>query len=263
MLICFQGDANPRVVALQLLLNRVRRINPGLTVDGHYGRNTANAVTRFREQIMQTSGRGDVVDGPVWLSLISGTDLQVLDIIDVTDPVVVESVVPDVAQFTVPILIGAMSNGVTQAITEIKSRARGNGSLLLIRFHGHGAPGLAAISHGTSRLNPGIDPILAQSVFTIEVVKLLRPLLQGIAPLMHDMGFVEFHSCRVAQGQNGSSMIRDLASIWLSPVSAGLSRQKGGGNLNFILQQPSFTSFPAQANLKTWAASRDALLSVN
>jgi hypothetical protein len=262
MLICFQNDANPRVVALQLLLNRFRILNANLKVDGQYGGKTAKAVQDFRGRVMLTSGRGDVVDGPVWLRLIAGTGLQVLDIVDVTDPTIVEAVVPDLSQFTVPILIGAMSNGVGQAITEIKSRARGSGSLLLIRFHGHGAPGLAAISHGTSRLNPGINPILAQTVFTIEVVKLLRPLLQGVAPLMNNMGFVEFHSCRVAQGHNGASMIRDLAAIWQAPVSAGLSRQKGGGNLNFVLQQPSFTSFPAGANLKTWAAGRQTVPSV-
>ena len=262
MLISFQGDANPRVVALQLLLNRFRVISPNLKVDGQYGGKTAHAVQDFRGRVMLTSGRGDVVDGPVWQRLVGGTSLQVLDVVDVTDPAIVDAVVPDVSQFTVPILIGAMSNGVGQAITEIKSRARGSGSLLLIRFHGHGAPGLAAISHGTSRLNPGINPILAQSVFTIEVVKLLRPLLQGVAPLMHNMGFVEFHSCRVAQGHNGSSMIRDLSAIWQAPVSAGLSRQKGGGNLNFVLQQPAFTSFPGGANLKTWAASRQPMPSV-
>jgi hypothetical protein len=45
-------------------------------------------------------------------------------------------------------------------------------------------------------------------VFPIEVVKMLRLLLQGVAPLMNNMGFVEFHSCRAAQGHNGSSMIR-------------------------------------------------------
>ena len=195
----------------------------------------------------------------MWLRLIGGLDLQVIDVVDVTDPELVEAIVPDLSQFSVPILIGAMSNGVGQAITEIKARARGGGSLMLIRFHGHGAPGLAAVSHGTSRLNPGINPILAQSVFTVEVVKLLRPMLQGVAPLMHDMGSVEFHSCRVAQGINGHTLVRDLAGIWGAPVTAGLSRQKGGGTQNLILQQPSFTSFPVGANLKHWAQQRQTL----
>lgn len=262
MLITFQGDANPRVVALQLLLNRFRITDPNLKVDGHYGGKTAAAVQAFRGKVMLTSGRGDVVDGPVWTRLIGGTNLQDLDIVDVTDPELVEAVVPDLNLFTVPILIGAMSNGVNQAITEIRARASGSGSLLLTRFHGHGAPGLAAISHGTSRLNPGINPVLAQSVFTTEVVKMLRPLLQGVAPLMHNMGFVEFHSCRTAQGPNGTAMISDLSAIWKAPVTAGLSRQKGGGNLNFVLQQPSFTSFPEKATLKTWASGRQAMPSV-
>jgi hypothetical protein len=57
-------------------------------------------------------------------------------------------------------------------------------------------------------------------------------------------------------------MIRDLSAIWRAPVTAGLSRQKGGGNLNFVLQQPSFTSFPSGANLKSWAAGRQPLPSV-
>lgn len=127
MLISFQGDANLRVVALQLLLNRFRIISPNLKVDGQYGGKTAHAVQGFRGSVMLTSGRGDVEDGPVWQRLICGTSLQVLDIVDVTDPAIVDAVVPDVSQFTVPILIGAMSNGVGTVVSRPEELDRDEG----------------------------------------------------------------------------------------------------------------------------------------
>src|SRR5437868_2044808 len=126
MLISFKGDASPRIPALQLLLNRFQAAGLILKVDGQYGDKTAASVQAFRGEVMLTSGRGDLVDGPVWERLLLGTTLQVVDVVDITDPEIMEAVVPDLVQFNVPVLMGAMSNGVAQAVNEIKARAKGD-----------------------------------------------------------------------------------------------------------------------------------------
>ena len=84
--------------------------------------------------------------------------LQVIDSVDVTDPSLLDFVVPEVSKWSDPIVIGGMSNGVAQLHMEVRARARDASSLLMLRLHGHGAPGLVALSHGSRNVSPGIDP---------------------------------------------------------------------------------------------------------
>ncbi|MBL8234257.1 MAG: peptidoglycan-binding protein, partial [Bryobacterales bacterium] len=226
MLIVNQGVQGPRAVALQILLNRFGATGTPLKVDGHYGRKTASAVAAFRREILKSPGPGSSTDLAFWQSMLRLTQLQTIEAVDVTDPMLTETAVPELQkQKANPIMLGGTSNGVDQLMRLIGLEARGMGSVLLLRFHAHGGPGLVAVSHGTRKISPGIDPNHELTVLNEITVGKLRPVLESIAPIFANFGFVEFHACKVAQGGKGEKFLETLADIWRVPVTAPLSSQ--------------------------------------
>ena len=76
------NDRLPTVAALQILLNRLR--SEPLTVDGDFGLKTKAALEDFQEDI-RWFPKGEV-DAETWTALTRGTNLQVVDSVDCTDP---------------------------------------------------------------------------------------------------------------------------------------------------------------------------------
>lgn len=248
------GEASTRVVALQVLLNRSPVVRPRLVTDGAFGAKTLAAIEAFRDVEMRQSGPPGLADPALWRFLLGRAGLQVVDAVDVTDPSLLETVVPEVSRWLDPIVLGGMSNGVEQLVGEVRARVRGERTLMTLRLHGHGAPGLAAVSHGSRRVSPGVDPFAAQSVISTHILPALTPLLRRLAPLFHDLGFVELHSCRVAEGATGASFVRRLAEALGAPTRAAISRQAASDV--FTLTGPTFTGFPGGLSLRAWGLSR-------
>jgi hypothetical protein len=248
------GENSARVVALQILLNRSKAIAPKLTTDGDFGDKTRAAVDLYRDREMRTSGPKGVADPAMWRFLLARAELQVVDAVDVTDPLLLEHTVPELSKWGDPIVLGAMSNGVTQLVTEVRARVKGNRSLMMLRLHGHGSAGLHAVSHGSRRVMPGIDPFLAQSVIALKILPQLLPTLRQLEPLFHDFGFVELHSCHVAEGANGAAFVRQLALAFQAPVRAAHNVQQAKDV--FTLTGPTTTGFPGSGGLKDWGYGR-------
>ena len=253
VLVVEQGERSARVVALQILLNRDN--DTVLVTDGAYGPKTRDAVDQFRDKVMAQSGPPGVADPGMWRFMLDRAGLQVIDAIDVTDPSVLEEAVPPIEKWTDPIVIGGMSNGVAQLVSQVRSRVGGKRNLMMLRFHGHGSPGLIAVSHGSRRVSPGIDPIAARSIITLELLPVLTPLLQQIAPLMNDFGFIELHSCRVGEGATGTRFVKQLADAFKAPVRAARSKQAVVDV--FTLVGPTQAGFPGGVHLSDWASSRE------
>jgi hypothetical protein len=141
----YNGNKIPAVGVAQKLLNA--RAGSSLVADGDFGSKTKAAVKEFQRP------RGLVVDGVIgqntWGRLKQMADkLQIIDCVDVFDPSLNDLEAKDIVKAGGnPILIGGMSNGVEQAITEILGTAA-PGEVFLLRFHGHGNSGIAGISHG-------------------------------------------------------------------------------------------------------------------
>jgi hypothetical protein len=257
-----EGDRNPRVVALQILLNRHKPRGIVLAVDGVYGTKTSGGITAYRETAMASSGPGDTADSTLWQHLLRPAKLHVVDAVDISDPAVIEHVVPVLSEWGTPIEMGPMSNGVVQVMVEIRARAKGKKqSLVLVRFHGHGAPGLLAISFGKRSLFPGVHAPNERTVLNADTIGVLRSAL-AIDPYLADFGFIEMHACKVARGSVGIRMLKDLAEIWKAPVTAGLTSQSMGGKANYVLTAPSYTAFPGDVDLKKWASTRKEALNL-
>lgn len=255
MLIVENGEKSARVVALQILLNRDPAIRPKLVTDGSFGPKTGKAIDTYRERVMMQSGPTHVADPTMWSFLLARAQLQVVEAVDITDPLVLEETVPKLSPGAITVQIGGMSNGISQVVTDIRARARGQRSIMMLRFHGHGAPGLIAISAGSRRSTGGIDGIAAHSVLTLPMLQTFAPWLRQLGPLLNNFGFIELHSCRIAQGVQGAMFLRELANTFGAPVRAALSKQQMARVYTLVGQTRS--GFPGNTTLRQWAFSRD------
>jgi hypothetical protein len=185
---------------------------------------------------------------------VNDAGLQSIDAVDVTDPLVMEETEIPLSKGATPIVLGGMSSGVAHLVKQIQTRTTEH-KLMMLRLHGHGAPGLIAVSHGSRKVSPGINPIEAQSVINLELMRTIKPLLAQLAPLFNNFGFVELHSCRVGLGPSGASFVQQLANIIGVPVRAALSKQHT--DEVFTLTGQTLTGFPNGVKLLEWARSRD------
>lgn len=260
MLIVNQGTEGPRAVALQILLNRFGASGTPVKVDGHYGPKTAKAVAAFRKEILKSVGPGATTDVVFWNQLLRLTMLQTIETVDVTDPMLTRTAVPLLNQQpSGSIQLGGTSNGVAQLMALVAEEARYAGSVLLLRTHSHGGPGVVAISHGTRVISAGIDPNKELTVLNEHTIARLTSSLAMIRDIFADFGFVEFHACKVGQGPQGMKMVQTLADIWGVPVTAPTISQGAEDNV-FVLRGPLRTFYPGGVTLRQWAESRSETL---
>jgi hypothetical protein len=148
MMLIEKGEQSARVVALQILLNRKNKNR--VATDGTFGPLTSDAIDEVRKLLAVTGSKG-VADPRLCQLLVRDTGLQWIDSVDITDPFTVGDVEVPLSKWTHPIVLGGMSNGVAQLVKLIQTRASKN-KLMMLRLHGHGAPGIVAVSHGSRHL---------------------------------------------------------------------------------------------------------------
>lgn len=241
-----QGDNLPVVGVLQKLLNRA---GASLTADGAFGPLTKAAVQNFQRP------RGLAVDGVIgqnsWPRVSANANLPIIDCIDVFDPSLARLEERDIrAAGGNPIVIGGMSNGVEQAVSEI---LRAGSGVFLLRFHGHGARGAAGISSGHGDLDPNM---IHRADIALENLRELRPVLSRLRGLFGPYGCVQFMHCETGGGPNGRQLLREIAGLLGVPASAGVNTQFGGGLKTFRFEGPTFTAVPGGGSLRSWCESR-------
>lgn len=182
-----RGDRLPTVAALQLLLNET--LGEGyVTIDGHFRGRTEDGVKTIQGSFRaRPDGRVDgrtwaeLVKGHD-LKVIDAVDVTTPDYVwhhETPDgngftsedqlEIVVDSrtgrkiksrgkrleleIAEEVKNITdvggTPIVTGGMCNGVDHVVGRVLHRVADHGRIVLLRFHGHGAPGLMGISSGT------------------------------------------------------------------------------------------------------------------
>jgi peptidoglycan hydrolase-like protein with peptidoglycan-binding domain len=274
MIIIKYGESGPRVVLLQILLNR-KKANPKLSVDGIWGPKTEKAVETFRKSLgLKPAGP---VDKDVFPKLLDGEGLQVVDSVDMgsipyTDKKTglprnmdsgQEAAIEDlVAAGAHPLqMTRDPGQSVEHAVQKIIN-AVGTDEIALLRFHGHG-------NHGTWFTIAASDPVDLKEEDPA-AYKVLAADWHGYLDLKHfdqhkltlgkltdyfaPFGSVEHHGCRV--GSNSQSLMRKLAELWGVPVTAGRPDQYFGGGTSLAFEGTTFTAFPpATPTLKSWAAS--------
>ena len=238
-----QGNILPIVAVVQVLLARA---GYATKADGNFGAKTRKAVQDF-----QRDHRPLGVDGSVsvqtWPRLVDREPgFTVLDCIDVDDGFMGE-VNHARRNGGNPLVIGGMSNGVEQAITLINGAAA-NGSVSLLRFHGHGSPGGAGI--GAGKWEHGDHGNIVGPGRIAEIAKLFGRLRGLFSPY----GCIQFMHCSTGSGANGTSVLQAVANATGVPATAAIRVQLGGGSTTFRYEGPTKTAVPGGGDIKSWAA---------
>lgn len=142
-----------------------------------------------------------------------------------------------------PIVMYGMSGGVEHMVQQVSMRAGLAGQISLLRFHGHGGPGMMNVSAGKEahfEHHSGMANSNSKSVSNA---------LRRLRPFFADPARVELHGCNVAQGVQGEQLLKNLARIWGVPVSAGTETQYGGTGRQFTFEGPVHTALPSGAML--------------
>jgi hypothetical protein len=240
-----RGDNLPAVGVLQKLLNRG---GARLAADGDFGPATETAVKNFQRP------RRLISDGAVgentWPRVSAAAKLPIMDCIDIFDSSLMALEMKDILKVGGnPLVIGGASNGVEEAVQMILAASPGN--VFLLRFHGHGAPGVAGISFGQGGEGFGhradIDPLN---------LNLMLPILARLRRIFGPYGCVQFMHCSTGRGTKGRNVLTAIANNLGVPVSAGVFDQLGGGTSTFRFEGPTFTAVPSGGTIAGWAAAR-------
>ncbi len=123
MMLVRYGDRSPRVVLIQILLNRT---GSNLNVDGVFGPRTRAAVVEF-----QTAHRikPDGKVGPnTWRELPRGNNTKVVDVVDLGDPEVGGDAISELHRAGGnPIALGLMCAGVEQMVSSVTGQTNSPG----------------------------------------------------------------------------------------------------------------------------------------
>jgi hypothetical protein len=234
-----RGDVLPMVGVLQLLLNRS---GAKLGVDGIFGPHTESAVRAFQQR--SKLKQDGIVGEHTWEALTAGVDLPIADSIDVWDPTFLKEDATYIRQVGGdPIILGGMCNGVEQAVTEI---LRNSSNVFLLRFHGHGAPGVGSSGTGHGEL----DPDMKERSDIWDDPTLLATLAR-LSSVFGPYGCVEFIQCQTGRGPKGHLLLAHLATRLNVPVTGAVNDQPFSRAASFRLFGPTVTVAP-KGSLRDW-----------
>ena len=244
----FESNHLPAVGVLQKLLNRG---GARLTVDGNFGHKTWQAVADFqRPRGLKHDG---IVGVETWPRVSASENLPIVDCVDVFDPLLLQDTeTPIKGVGGNPQVIGGMCNGVEQAIAMILAASPRN--VFLLRFHGHGAPGVAGVSFGQGDVDGAWDERAHIDVATLDET---LPLLSRLTGIFGPYGCIQFMHCETGRGRQGHLLLSKIASALGVPATAAVNDQfgLGGGNLPFGYNGPTVTAVPHARTLAGWARS--------
>ena len=263
-----QGDHLPTVSCIQILLN-ARRETP-ILVDGAFGPITRHAVMDFQRMANLTiNGR---VDNATWSRLNQGMSFTVQDVIDLADPELLIDLHAIERYNNSPIAIGGMSNAVEQIINLVVNSTP-KGSLVLLRFDGHGKSGLQSTGIGRGSIDifgtrmPKNKQLIPAPKFEIFLntykyssisgskkgLRFIKDFLARLRPCFSPYGSVEFHGCHVAEGAEGKSFMREVSDIVGVPSTGAFSSQPIGTVQRFV--GSTFTGCPNGLSLRDWSSN--------
>lgn len=259
------GDTGPRVVLLQIALSTTPP-QTSLRVDGVFGEGTRQAVKNL--QRMLTRQQTGIVEGTEWQHLMRAMPFSTFDHADVDDFITAfESntierslreghqygmvAAGELARAGAPVAsVGVGTSNAVGILVERIIRAGSGTKIGLMRIFGHGARGLQMIAAGRGVAGGASD---AGAALSPTVTRRMRSNLVRCAPAFRPYGSVELHGCKVADGDAGRLLLRDLADEWQVPVTAGIRQQHVGSGQTFRFEGPTRTEYPGRVSLRQWA----------
>ena len=246
------GDRLPVVASAQVLLKKF--VDRDLRVTGFFDSFTQKAILKIKTPQYNRSS-GTTISGRVWSFLLQSSKLKVIDVIDGADPAQ-GSTISTIRYYQSDyagehmIIKRASSNSIGDVMKEITKFAPPF-PLLLLRFHGHGAPGYQGVSCGQT-----YSPKEKNSI-NIDYINDITLDLQTLCPCFAPFGSVELHGCKTGKDQKGAQLLQKLADLWQIPVSAGTKLQVSGGMgaATFRFEGNPVSKMPSGQTLTKWATS--------
>lgn len=248
MIILKAGDRLPTVAVVQNRLNEHGHSSEFITVDGIFGPKTKRAVQDFeRAKGLTPDG---IVSGDDWNSIV-GKQWQVIDSVDVTefdDPKHAPTDQLDLQGYGQKLLLQyGQCQGIFHVVHTIQSSASA-GNVVLLRFHGHGSPGIMIVAAGRMGQGSALNSRWGPKFFAH---------MSGLRGIFAPFGSVEMHGCRVAAGPHGKALISGLADAFGVPVTAAkVTQYGGGGDSTFQFEGAVDTACPGGISLKAWAQAK-------
>lgn len=253
MILVKPKESGPRVALIQILLNRS---GAGLKVDGIFGPKTRTAVIDFKGQNFITPA--DAVVGPsTWQQFPRGTNTEVVDVVDIGDPVVGGNAVSQLRSAGgEPIQLGLICGGVEQMVSDAIARCPAPGSIALLRITGHGNLGhWMTVSVGEVVDLKKEDPQFYRekatefhSYIDWSHFDSLAPILSRLRAYFAIYGMMEHGGCSLGGVANTRKLMHRLADLWGVPVSVGVGLQTSILNFDGAV----FTAYPKNGTLATW-----------
>ncbi|HTH38037.1 MAG TPA: peptidoglycan-binding domain-containing protein [Pyrinomonadaceae bacterium] len=250
MFIIKRGEHSPRVVLLQIMLNRQ---GAELTVDGIFGRRTRAAVVSFQASKHRTTT--GVMDPATWAELAAGTSEALVDVVDIGDPMLATREAAELRQAgSNPIELGGMCNGITQMVNDVIRRADSTGPIALLRITGHGNLGRwMTVSVGdVAHLHGQEYEVIAGEYFSyidLDHFDEVSPILGRLKPYFASFGSMEHLGCSIGSRPNSRKMMKKLSDLWSVPVSAGIPTQLHVLHFDGAV----FTAYPDGGTLSGWS----------
>ncbi|MBM3762572.1 MAG: DUF4347 domain-containing protein [Acidobacteria bacterium] len=259
------GDVGPRVVLIQIALS-TRPPQTFLRVDGSFGERTRQAVKNLQSTI--TRPQTGIVEGPEWQAMMRSMPFNTFDHADVDDMVTAIQAGTFLADLAAGRQYGAIAAGeLARAGAPVVSQGVGSSNAVgdlvqriiaggrpikigLLRIFGHGGRGQQMLTAGRNVGGGAVDNASALSPL---ITLRFRNQLTQAASSFRPYGSVELHGCRVADGDMGRLLLRDLAEEWGVPVTAGIRQQHVGNGQTFRFEGPTVTAYPGRGNLRQWA----------
>jgi hypothetical protein len=244
------GDRLPTVGVLQKLLNSA---GATLKPDCDFGVRTEAALRAFQDA--EGIPEEGVVGAQTWQRLAGPQTLPIIDCVDVFDQGLYEHQAQRVLQAnSEPIFLGGMSNGLAQVASELANQR----DLFLLRFVGHGCPGVQGISIGLGgwiEQRPGGGHPMVH-FFKGEHSRVKGDAVQragwaGLRRIFGPYASVELHGCHVGAGAVGHRLLETVAHTLGVPATASTVSQHQA--LDF--DGPTVTVWPPGMSPSRWAAS--------
>jgi hypothetical protein len=141
-----------------------------------------------------------------------------------------------------PIGLRELPTGVDFMVDRLLERVKAEGSMYLLRIHGHGFPGLQTLSCGMRLKKDSLFSL--RSIISTYNFETIQSSLARLKNSFSADAEVWLMGCNVGENPGGPILIAKLAKLWGVTVKAGTGIQFAGGADTFGIEGTIVTATP-------------------
>ena len=177
-------------------------------------------------------------------------DGAIVDVVDTRDPSMKETEVNDLRRLGLEPITPTPQTPMQDVVDKIIEK--GEGKIALLRFHGHGLPGMQGIWVEAGKADLVYSGGLKKSdirfsgmSITTENIQYLGPQLGRLQKEFVKGAWMQLHGCNVGEGPEGRMLLHKIANYTKVPVKAGIGMQFAGNGTTRTLEGMTYTAQPS------------------